>query len=146
MEAAKASAEKACNAGGSQAAYNCALVKNFDAAQVVEALTYVAIGMLIAEIPRLYYLCLLCGYCCCGGKAKDTAADRAKLKTAMEALIVSLLLSIVLIVVITLAAGGSFGGVMHFLLSYIIDIVFALWWRMDIMKWIDNKKAIEGSA
>ena len=115
-----------------------------DAQDVGNAILYVAIGLLVAEIPRLYYLCTLCGYACCGGKTKDTSADRAKLVMAMNALALNQALSAILIIIIVLAAGGSFSSdIIMFLLDFVVGILFTLWWRMDIAKWAANKKAIE---
>merc|ERR1712205_226973 len=70
------------------------------------AILYVGIGMIIAELPRVYYMCKLCGWVCCGGKTKDTAEDRAGVVMAINALIISCLLSLVLVVVIALAVGA----------------------------------------
>ena len=71
---------------------------------------YVAIGMIVAYIPRLYYLCKLCGWNCCGGKTKDTSTDRYALVQAMNALLVSDVLTCILTIIITLAVGGDFAG------------------------------------
>ena len=81
----------------------------------------------------------MCGFVCCGGKTKDTKADRAKLVMAMNALIISTALSFVLTLVITLAAGGSIGDVTQHLLNYLVSALVAFWWRMDIQKWVANK-------
>jgi len=62
--------------------------------------------MIVAEIPRLFYLCKLCGFVCCGGKTKDSVADREGIVMAMKALILNQVLSVVLIIVIVLATGG----------------------------------------
>jgi len=105
---------------------------------------YVAIGMIVAYLPRLYYLCKLCGYNCCGGKTKDTSTDRYALVQAMNALIVSIILTAILTIVITLAVGGNFAGsVLSTVIQSIINGLFVLWWRMDISKWVENKKAME---
>ena len=103
---------------------------------------YVAVGLIVAEIPRLYYMCMLCGYVCCGGKTKDTVADREKCVNAMNALIISVALSAVLTLVITLAAGGDIGGVVTVLLNYAITAAVAFWWRSDVMSWVAAKKAM----
>jgi len=42
------------------------------AGDLATAMLLVGIGCIIAEIPRLYYLCKLCGFVCCGGKVRDT--------------------------------------------------------------------------
>jgi len=63
--------------------------------------------MIVAEIPRLFYLCKLCGFVCCGGKTKDSVADREGIVMAMKALILNQVLSVVLIIVIVLASGGN---------------------------------------
>lgn len=39
------------------------------------ALFHIAVGMLVAYLFRLYYLCKLCGWVCCG-KSSDTSKDR----------------------------------------------------------------------
>ena len=71
---------------------------------------YVAIGMLVAYIPRLAYMCKLFGYNCCGGKTKDTSTDRYGLVQAMNALIVSIIFTAILTIIITIAVGGDFAG------------------------------------
>ena len=82
----------------------------------------------------------MCGFVCCGGKTKDTKADRAKLVMAMNALIISNALSFVLAFVITTIVNeGNFGGISHLLLNYIIIAVIAFWWRNSIKKWVANK-------
>lgn len=48
--------------------------KSFDSS--ASNLKYVAIGMIVAYIPRMFYMVKLCGYNCCGGKTKDTSNDR----------------------------------------------------------------------
>jgi hypothetical protein len=118
-----------------------------DEEDVGNAILYVAIGLLVAEIPRLYYLCTLCGYCCCGGKTKDDVASRSKLIMAMNALAINQGLSAILVIIIVLAAGGTFtSNIIMFLLEFVVGIALTLWWRMDIMKWVENKKAIEGTV
>ena len=63
---------------------------------------------------------------------------------AMNALALNQALSALLIIIIVLAAGGSFTQpVIMFLLEFVVGILFTLWWRMDIAKWVENKKAIE---
>jgi hypothetical protein len=71
---------------------------------------YIGIGMAISEIPRLYYLCMLCGYVCCGGKVRDTSADRQNCVKAMNALLVSYILSFILTLIIVGVNGGQFDG------------------------------------
>jgi hypothetical protein len=73
------------------------------------AILYVGIAMIVAEIPRMYYLCKLCGFVCCGGKTRDTVADREGIVMAMKALILNQALSAILIIVIVLAVGGELG-------------------------------------
>ena len=74
-----------------------------------ENLKYIAIGMIVAYIPRMYYLVKLCGYNCCGGKTKDTSKDREELVLAMNALMVSTILAVVLTIIIAAATGAGFG-------------------------------------
>jgi len=69
---------------------------------------YVGIGLIAAQIPRFIYLCKLCTYVCCGGKQKDTSADRQGLVDAMNALIISEALSAILVILLVLALGGMF--------------------------------------
>ena len=107
------------------------------------AILYVGIGLIVAEIPRLFFLCKLCGFICCGGKTRDTLADREGLIMAMNGLIINQILSVLLIVIIVLAVGGSFGGsIIQFLLYFVVGALIALWWRMDLVKWAANKKAL----
>ena len=103
---------------------------------------YVGIAMIVAEIPRMYYLCKLCGFVCCGGKTRDTVADREGIVMAMKALILNQALSAILIIVIVLATGGSLGGFVHIILNFVVNMLFALWWIMDLNKWVDSKKAM----
>jgi len=74
-----------------------------------DSLMYVAIGLIVAYIPRLFYLGKLCGYVCCGGKVKDTSDDRQGCVIAMNALLISHIMTAVLAVIITAATGGNFG-------------------------------------
>jgi hypothetical protein len=98
--------------------------------------------MIVAEIPRMYYLCKLCGFVCCGGKTRDTVADREGIVMAMKALILNQALSAILIIVIVLATGGNLGNFMQIILNFVINMLFALWWIMDLNKWVDSKKAM----
>ena len=106
------------------------------------AMLWVGIGCIVAEIPRLYYLCKLCGYVCCGGKVRDTLADRQGIVMAMKALMVNQILSALIIVIVVAAVGAPFsGGVIQTLLSFVINCLFAAWWIMDLNKWVALKQA-----
>jgi hypothetical protein len=97
--------------------------------------------MIVAEIPRLYYLCKLCGWVCCGGKTNDTVKDRESVVMAMKALLLNQALSALLIIIIVLATGGSFSGnIVQFLLNFVIGALITVWWIMDLSKWVQNKK------
>jgi len=104
---------------------------------------YVAIGLIVAYIPRLFYLGKLCGYVCCGGKVKDTSDDRQGCVIAMNALLISHIMTAVLAVVISAATGADFASVIPNILSAVVGVLVTLWWRMDIMKWVQNKKDLE---
>ena len=102
---------------------------------------YVTIALIVAEIPRMYYLCKLCGFCCCGGKVRDTVADRKGIVMAIKALVVNLILSALLIIIIVAATGGSFSGpIVQILVQFIIYALFACWWIMDLNKWVASKE------
>jgi hypothetical protein len=103
---------------------------------------YVGIAMIVAEIPRMYYLCKLCGFVCCGGKTRDTVADREGIVMAMKALILNQALSAILIIVIVLATGGNLGNFVQIILNFVVNMLFAFWWIMDLNKWVDSKKAM----
>jgi hypothetical protein len=112
-----------------------------EADSAANSILYVAIGLIVAEIPRMYYLCKLCGFVCCGGKARDTVADRKGIVMAIKALVVNQLLSALLIVIIVAATGGSFNGaIVQILLSFIVNVLFACWWIMDLNKWVAAKE------
>ena len=113
-----------------------------DVSNAGNVILYVGIAMIVAEIPRMYYLCKLCGFVCCGGKTRDTVADREGIVMAMKALILNQALSAILIIVIVLATGGSLGGFVHIILNFVVNMLFALWWIMDLNKWVDSKKAM----
>ena len=70
-------------------------------------LFHVAIGMLIAYIFRLYYLCKLCGWVCCG-KSSDTSKDRHGLVKAMWGFIISAVLSGILVILIPVIKNAAF--------------------------------------
>jgi hypothetical protein len=102
---------------------------------------FVTIALIVAEIPRMYYLCKLCGFCCCGGKVRDTVADRKGIVMAIKALVVNLILSALLIIIIVAATGGSFSGpIVQILVQFIIYALFACWWIMDLNKWVASKE------
>jgi len=121
---------------GNNASINAMNDKINDAA---DALLYVGIGLIIAEIPRMYYLCKLCGFCCCGGKARDSVADRSGIVMAMKALALNQILSIVIIIIVIAATSGDFGPVTHFILNFVVNLLFTAWWIMDLNKWVAAK-------
>jgi hypothetical protein len=110
------------------------------------AILYVGVGLIVAEIPRLFCLCKLCAWVCCGGKTRDTIADREGIVMAMNALAINQVLSALLIIIITLAVGRSFGGqIIQFLVNFVIGLLITVWWRMDLSKWVQNKKDLEAA-
>ena len=65
----------------------------------------------------------------------------------MNALALSGLMTLVIGIIVDLAMGGTFGQILHVVVVQVVFVLCALWWRMDIMKWVANKEAIEkGSA
>jgi hypothetical protein len=146
MNKAAASGNLRINGRSSSVDTNSAVYKNSEKSvdEVDTAgnyIMYVTIALIVAEIPRMYYLCKLCGFCCCGGKVRDTVADRKGIVMAIKALVVNLILSALLIIIIVAATGGSFSGpIVQILVQFIIYALFACWWIMDLNKWVASKE------
>jgi len=84
-------------------------------------LFYVALGLLVAEIPRFAYLYKLFVFTFCEGKVRDLSSDRQGLVDAMHLLLLNQILSTLLIVIIVLALGGDFNDVIiGFIMNYVI--------------------------
>ena len=108
---------------------------------VGKIILYVAIGLLITYLPRFFYFCKLCGYNCCGN---DTSSSRQGLATGMWGLVISSFLSSLLVVVINLAILKTIDpSVVHIIIYFAVQALFAIWWLTDIKKWVQNKKEIE---
>ena len=112
--------------------------------EVGNFLSYVAMGLFIAEIPRLIYTFHLIRYLFCGFKARDTSWDRNMLVIAMNYLLLNLFLSAALMVIIIYSLGGDFNSLTFTLvMNYVVQGGFALWWRFDIKEWVRQKTIIE---
>lgn len=109
---------------------------------IATAFLWSGILCIVAEIPRMYYLCKLCGFICCGGKVRDSLADRQGIVMAIKALVVNQILSALIVIVVTAAVGAPFsGGVVQVILSFVINCLFACWWIVDLQKWAALKSA-----
>ena len=83
--------------------------------------SYVAMGLFIAEIPRLIYTFHLVRYIFCGLKARDTSWDRNMLVIAMNYLLLNLFLSAALMVIIIYSLGGEFNSLTFTLvINYVV--------------------------
>ena len=64
----------------------------------------------------------------------------------MNSLIISAGGTLLFGVVVNLIMGGSFGDHFHFDIVQVVFILLAVWWRHDIVKWVDAKKASESGG
>lgn len=108
-------------------------IQGLESPDDINAAMYIAIFMVVFYYPRLYYFGVLSGWNCCGGKTKDTAADRHKLVLGMNALAISHIGSLLSTLIITLALGASFAMASPHIINYGVVLGFTMWWRSDLI-------------